>query len=235
MWRTMRILVEVLLLAISVWLGYDKFIQDTKTIYISWDFGDHRNSVELTVSQSNVEFNAVMDSIWSDENSKAVALQWLRGKDFFHFQDRELADFLSKRMAKTPSDGAGETTEQRMYRLNESLNDNPLIRELRNLAQSYKPPFQHIGKKVRVGVPSGKQPRDSTVYVSFGSEFMGRSVEILNLKNQKNMVFRARGAFDDTEAIQIDFQMNSSQAIYLFEHVPFTAEAVATVLPSRPE
>ena len=226
-----RIVVEVLLLVISVYLGYDKYIANTTIISIDLNFGDNQNSIQLTVSKSNLEFSTVMDSVWSNEESKEVTRVWLRKKGVFHYQDRELANFLSTQMAKTPSDGTIESSEERMNRLNKSLKDNPLISDLRDLARDYQPPFQHIGKKVRVGVPSGQQPEDDTVYVSFGSEFEGRKIQILNPKNRKYKVFRARGAFHATEAVQVDFQMNESQAIDLFGHVNFTAEAVATILP----
>ena len=234
MGKRIQIVIALLSAAITAYLaylGYNSYIINTKTISIGWNFGGNQNSIQLTVSESNLEFNTVMDSIWSNEESKEVTRVWLQKKDFFHYQDRELANFLSTQMGRTPSDGARETTEERMRRLNESLDDNPLISELRKLAQNYQPPFQHIGKMISVGVPSGQQPEDDIVYVSFGSEFEGRKVQIWNPKNGKHEVFRARGAFYDTEAVQVDFQMNESQAIELFEHVNFTAEAVATVLP----
>ena len=151
-------------------------IVNTKTISIGWNFGGNQNSIQLTVSESNLEFNTVMDSIWSNEESKEVTKVWLQKKNFFHYQDRELADFLRTQMAETPSDGTEESLKDRRDRLNKSLKDNPLIDALRKLARNYQPPFQHIGKMISVGVPSEQQPEDDIVYVSFGSEFGGRKV-----------------------------------------------------------
>ena len=157
--KKIRIVGEVLLLAISAYLGYDKYAANTTIMFINLNFGDNQNSIQLTVNKSNLEFSTVMDSIWDNEEKKEVTKVWLRKKDVFHYQDRELANFLSTQMERTPSNGAIETTEERRHRLNESLKDNPLISALRKLAQNYQPPFQHIGKKGPRRSSSGRKPR----------------------------------------------------------------------------
>ena len=68
-------------------------------------------------------------------------------------------------------------------------------------------------------------------YVSFGSEFDGRVVEIWNPMNDKRLTVFAQGAFLPTETVTVDFQMNRRQAVDLFDRVEQTADAVAVILP----
>lgn len=196
------------------------------SIIIQW--GDNTSN-QAQIENNKMQLTEVLDSIESRELATGETSVSMREKGYFHYKDRRLSDRLSAELSDTHPEGDDESIEQRTNRLNLVLADNSLIADLRDRARQHLPPFQYIGTPVRVGVPSGNQPRSSTVYVAFESEFEGRVVQIRNPKNERHLTLRAIGAFHPTTAV--DFQMNTRQAIYLFGRVNTTVRAVVFILP----
>jgi hypothetical protein len=222
-----RTVVEVLLAAACAYLAYIAYIAPIN-VTINYDA---ENSIQMRIEDKMVAHGAVLDSIWSRDFSTKATLGWLKEKDVFHYQDSGLAGRLGDAMPDATTHGNGESLDERKARLEGAIAENPLIADLRGRVRELQPPFQYIGKEVRVGVPSGNRPRSNVAYVAFGSEFDGRVVEIWNPMNDKRLTVFAQGAFLPTAAVTVDFQMNMRQAVDLFDRVEQTADAVAVILP----
>ncbi len=223
-----RTVVEVLLAAACAYLAYIAYIAPIN-VAINYDA---ENSIQMRIEDKMVAHDAVLDSIWSKDFAREATLGWLKEKDVFHYRDSRLAGRLGDAMPDATTHGNGETLDERKTRLEGAIAENPLIADLRGRVRELQPPFQYIGKEVRVGVPSGNRPRSNVAYVAFGSEFDGRVVEIWNPMNDKRLTVSAQGAFLPTTAVTVDFQMNRRQAVDLFDRVEQTADAVAVILPA---
>ena len=222
-----RTVVEVLLAAACAYLAYIAYIAPIN-VTINYDA---ENSIQMRIEDKIVAHGAVLDSIWSKDFTREATLEWLTAKDVYHYRNSALAGRLGEAMPDATTHGNGETLDERKTRLEGAIAENPLIADLRGRARELQPPFQYIGKEVRVGVPSGNRPRSNVAYVAFGSEFDGRVVEIWNPMNDKRLTVSAQGAFLPTAAVTVDFQMNRRQAVDLFNRVEQTADAVAVILP----
>ncbi len=221
-----RTVIEVVLAAGCAYLAHVAYIAPVD-IAINYDA---ENAIQMRIEDKMVAHNAVLDSIWSKDFSRDATLGWLSAKDVYHYRNSAIAGRLAEAMPAAP-EGAGETIEERKARLEAAIAESPLIADLRGRARGLQPPFQYLGKKVSVGVPSGNRPRTNVAYVAFGSEFDGRVVEIWNPVNDKRVTVFAQGAFVPTESVTVDFQMNRRQAVDLFDRVEDTADAVVVILP----
>ena len=218
-----RTVIEVVLAAGCAYLAYIAYIAPVD-ITVNYDAD---NSILMRIEDKKVAHDAVLDSIWSKDFAREATLGWLTAKDVYHYRNSAIAGRLAQEMPQ----GNDESIEARKARLEAAIAENPLIADLRGRARGLQPPFQHLGKKVSVGVPSGNRPRNNVAYVAFGGEFDGRVVEIWNPVNDKRVTVFAQGAFVPTESVTIDFQMNRRQAVDLFDRVEDTADAVAVILP----
>ncbi len=223
-----RTIVEVVLAAACAYLAYIAYIAPIN-VAINYDA---ENSIQMRIEDKMVAHDAVLDSIWSKDFAREATLGWLKEKDLFHYRDIGLAGRLGDAMPDATTHGNGETLDERKARLEGAIAENPLIADLRGRARELQPPFQYIGKEIRVGVPSRNRPQSNVAYVAFGSEFDGRVVEIWNPMNDKRLTVSAQGAFLPTAAVTVDFQMNRRQAVDLFDRVEQTADAVAVMLPA---
>lgn len=221
-----RTVIEVVLAAGCAYLAYIAYIAPVD-ITINYDA---ENAIQMRIEDKMVAHDAVLDSIWSKDFARNATLGWLTAKDVYHYRNSAIAGRLAEAMPAAP-EGGSETIEERKARLEAAIAENPLIADLRGRAHGLQPPFQHLGKKVSVGVPSGNRPRTNVAYVAFGGEFDGRVVEIWNPVNDKRVTVFAQGAFAPTESVTIDFQLNRRQAVDLFDRVEDTADAVAVILP----
>ena len=218
-----RTIIEVVLAAGCAYLAYIAYIAPVN-IAINYDA---ENAIQMRIEDKMVAHDAVLDSIWSKDFARDATLGWLTAKDVYHYRNSAIAGRLAEAMPQDDND----SIEERKARLEAAIAENPLIADLRGRARGLQPPFQHLGKKVSVGVPSGNRPRSNVAYVAFGGEFDGRVVEIWNPVNDKRVTVFAQGAFVPTESVTIDFQMNRRQAVDLFDRVEDTADAVAVILP----
>lgn len=218
-----RTIIEVVLAAGCAYLAYIAYIAPVN-IAINYDA---ENAIQMRIEDKMVAHDAVLDSIWSKDFARDATLRWLTAKDVYHYRNSAIAGRLAEAM---PQDD-NESIEERKARLEAVIAENPLIADLRGRARGLQPPFQYLGKKVSVGVPSGNKPRSNVAYVAFGGEFDGRVVEIWNPVNDKRVTVFAQGAFVPEESVTIDFQMNRRQAVDLFDRVEDTADAVAVILP----
>ena len=221
-----RTIIEVVLAAGCAYLAYIAYIAPVD-ITVNYDA---ENSILMRIEDKMVAHDAVLDSIWSKDFAREATLGWLTARDVYHYRNSAIAGRLAEAMPVSP-EGGSETIEERKARLEAAIAENPLIADLRGRAHGLQPPFQYLGKVISVGVPSGNRPRSNVAYVAFGGEFDGRVVEIWNPVNDKRVSVFAQGAFEPTESVTIDFQMNRRQAVDLFDRVEETADAVAVILP----
>ena len=221
-----RTVIEVVLAAGCAYLAYIAYIAPID-VTINYDA---ENAIQMRIEDKMVAHDAVLDSIWSKDFARQATLGWLTAKDVYHYRNSAIAGRLAEDMPDAPQ-GGSETIEARKARLEAAIAENPLIADLRGRAHGLQSPFQYLGKRIRVGVPSGNRPRSNVAYAAYGSEFEGRVVEIWNPVNDKRVSVFAQGAFLPTEAVTIDFQMNRQQAVDLFDRVDETADAVAVILP----
>ena len=221
-----RTVIEIVLAAGCAYLAYVAYIAPIN-VTINYDA---EQAIRMRIEDKMVAHDAVLDSVWSRDFSREATLGWLAARDVYHYRNSAIAGRLAEEMPVSPQSGS-ENIEARKARLEAAIAENPLIADLRGRAHGLQPPFQRLGKDVRVGVPSGNRPRANVAYTAYGSEFDGRVVEIWNPVNDKRATVFAQGAFLPTETVTIDFQMNRRQAIDLFDRVEATAEAVAVTLP----
>lgn len=215
-----RTVIEVVLAAGCTYLAYIAYIAPIN-VTINYDA---ESAIQMRIEDKMVAHDAVLDSIWSRDFAREATLGWLTAKDVYHYRNSAIAGRLADEMPDAPQ-GGSETIETRRVRLEAAIAD------LRGRAHGLQSPFQYLGKRVRVGVPSGNRPRSNVAYAAYGSEFEGRVVEIWNPVNDKRVSVFAQGAFMPTETVTIDFQMNRQQAVDLFDRVDETSDAVAVILP----
>ncbi len=189
-------------------------------------FPDGKLSVKI--ANNHIDYRSLLNKVFKDEESKAGMLQWLNGKNIFEVSDPKLVDKLAEIFPSVSQ--SNESLVQKANRLNTLLNKYKVIKELRTKADLKESPFQYIGKKITIGIPSQEdQPRKSFVNVGFESEFRDKTILIKNPLNKKELKVRGRGAFPKVEDEL--FQLNNKQVQYLFSKVINTDSAVAYIVP----
>ncbi len=149
---------------------------------------------------------------------------------YYHFSDASLARKLASSFPSPPREY--DDHEGRARHFAELLEEQPLVRELRMLADRSMPPFQRIGEVVRIGVPgeTRHQPPPGRANVPFGSPFDGRRVKVLTTDGERFLVLDAYGAYTDVGTVEL--QLNRDQAVYLFTKISGkTIDATVFVVP----
>ena len=130
----------------------------------------------VAINARHIQYDQLLDSIYSDENSKNFLMAWLANKDIFHVEDDRMASALQGICQDIPDEPLNEK-----LKLSRKCAEEPIAAELRDMANNREIPFHFIGREIFVGVPNlTDQPRVGSANYCRGSELVDREVQLLH-------------------------------------------------------
>jgi len=201
-----------------------------KSIEVSMGEGKY---VKIEIQDGKTEYADLINGLFQNEASRMVLTNELKiHYDMYHIDDVDLAQRLSKLLPTSTEDDV----VKRAVEMNNTIEEHPVIKALREKSRKYQPPFQFVGKEVAIGVPAQSYfwPNPGFVNVPFESQYVGRIIELRNKIDSRKLILRGRAAFAKTD--NVDMQLNRKQAVFLFDRIVHTtAEGVAFILQEGAE
>ena len=197
---------------------------------VEWQFPG--GSLKMDVKKDLNDPEAMFKKLFQTDFSREGTLGLLRGKKIFSIQDHELVESLK---AACPNKGsATETPVELQARLEKCL-DISVVRELRQLADDHAPPFQYIGKRIDVGIPQADEnkPPDGHANVCRNRGLLGKTVQLINPSNRKQIMVEATGSYLCTGLAEFpELQLNERDAAKLFNRATMKKEVLIAVVVS---
>ncbi len=195
---------------------------------VTWRFPGGSLTMHVKKDLSNPE--VMLKRVFEEDFSRAGALHWLREKyRIFALEDLSLIEAIEELCPDIPN----EPFEARQRRL-EGCTKIPVVERLRLLAENRRPPFQYIGREVRIGVPEKEEhrPKDGHANVCRTKGYLGRKIELTNPANRNSIVVKATGSYPCTGFAKFpDLQLNPQDARAMFDRPLQEYEtAIAVVL-----
>ena len=192
-----------------------------------------RGSLILEPTEEKIDYESLLDKIYSTEFSKAGLMNWLDKKNIFSFEDPSIVTALNKKLCE-PNTERG--LEERFKRDRECAEED-VAAGLRELERKKKVPFHYLGSVVKVGIPSKTdQPPQNRANVCNNSDFFGARIKLHHPKNKKSIEVQATGKYLCLSPAEYpDIQLNSEDAGKLFPgSLQKYQEAVAIILSYDP-
>jgi hypothetical protein len=190
---------------------------------------DTAGQISVEMSKKDQPAGELLEKMFQSDMARPYLLQWLKSKSIYSVDDTAMVDALAGLLPEIDE----QNPIERQRRYSDELEKHKSIAILRERAAQYQPPFQHVGRKVKIGVPENEENRPPSykVNVPFDSPWVGKRIKIYNPYNSnKFLTLEGKAAFAKTD--NVDMQLNYDQAIYLFTSiVAVTVEGVAYVLP----
>jgi hypothetical protein len=221
-WKT--VLISSLAVILVLW-GINHFNPDYETLKISFPNGN----LEVEIKNSQLNSEQLLSKIFTTEYSKAGAIDWLRrNQKVFHISDRDIPIEYAKMLPNLTDEAFADRTK----RLQNIIQSNSVLADLREKSKQKLPPFQFIGRETKIGVPRVEdQPRPYYMHVRFNSQLAGKRIKIRNPYNEeKYLILKARAAIE--ESADVEIHLNKDQAVYLFSRVNKKADGIVIELPS---
>ena len=187
--------------------------------------------IKIDAKLPKVNYEQLLEEIYSKEFSKAGLMGWLNQKKVFSFTDESLVTALNKDFCDPIPD---EPLDKKLD-VGRKCASQPVAKKLRELAKSKEVPFHYVGVVVKVGIPKlDDQQPVGRASVCKNSEFLGQKIQLTNLRTKPNKSIEvlASGLYDCTGVgTTPDIQLNYKDAKELFL-VPLDKfqEAVAVIL-----
>ncbi len=217
------IIVSISLLVLVVGIRF--LYPHAKSIEVSIGEGKY---VKIEMQDGKTEYADLINELFQNEASRMALSNELKiHYDMYHIDDVDLAQRLSELLPTSTEDDV----VARCVEMNNIIEEHPVIKALREKSKEYQPPFQFVGKKVKIGVPAQSHfwPNPGLVNVPFESQYVGRIIELRNKIDSRKLILRGRAAFAKTD--NVDMQLNRKQAVFLFDRIIHTTtEGVAFIL-----
>lgn len=222
------IIVSMSLLAVLA--GIRLLYPYAKSIEVSVGEGKY---VKIEIQDGKTEYTDLINELFQNETSRMALTNELKiHYDMYHIDDVDLTQRLSELLPTSTEDDIVE----RVVKMNNIIEEHPVIKALREKSKKHQPPFQFVGKKVKIGVPAQAYfwPKPGLVNVPFESQYVGRIIELRNKIDSRKLILRGRAAFAKTD--NVDMQLNRKQAVFLFDRIIHTTtEGVAFILQEGAE
>ncbi len=168
-------------------------------------------ALEMQAENMEVDHEALLDSMYTHEFSRGGLMAWLENKQIFASADPSLVESIANHVCgRIPEDDR----EERLRRGKECANE-PVVAELRRLADSRDPPFHYAADVVKFGVPDDR-PKPGTAYVCRNGIFWRKTVRLSNLDDSSRFVrVEVAGHYPCVDPSAPQIQISEEDAVLL--------------------
>ena len=167
----------------------------------------------MVFETDNGEINPakLLDSLYSDDYTRGGLIQWLADKNIYSVDDPALARALASQVCEPfpANDLVGR------LRLEKECAEKNGVKELRRLAFEREVPFHRVGGILEISMP-GIIQETGRAYACYGSNYLGRTVLIINQRNHMKQVkveIDSKGRYSCKLSSAPDIQLNREDAL----------------------
>ena len=187
--------------------------KSTRTEF-EWKFGNQ--TLKLNAQRDLQDPEKMFEKLFETDFSKAGTLALLRKRKIYALDDSSLVEVLKNFCANQVS--KRESLQERTERLSKCF-EMETLKQIRELARDHLPPFQYVGKLIKVGTPGDPKDLPSTgrANVCADGGFLGHMVEITDPDQRGTITVQASGWYTCTGVSDYaDIQIRPEEAKKLF-------------------
>ncbi|HSB70331.1 MAG TPA: hypothetical protein VLH58_02345 [Candidatus Methylomirabilis sp.] len=192
---------------------------------------DGKATVEFSVEGDAVDYQQVLDKMFTDEFLRRAAIGWLADKQkLFPLQEERLATAIASELC----DPIPDTPLKDRLEKAKACAEKPMPLRLRALAADHRPPFHYIGVLAKAGLPGAAtdRPQPGQAHVCRDGGFYGKRLQLINPRSQALVVVKATNYYRCTGFDRYpNIQLSSQDAKSLFGSQPLANLEDLVVVP----